>query len=86
MKRKILRLALLSGALLCLAGCNKTAFDLNLKFDKIHLYETSKCYDIKEWNDYEGEQIQVKLSDGTVLLTCTQKCLLIKGTCPICDH
>ena len=49
------------------------------------MYETGKCYKIKEWKDYEGAQPQVKLEDDTVVLTSAQKAMLIKGNCPICD-
>lgn len=85
MRKKILGMLALFGMSLCATGCNKTIIDVNLKFDKIHLYETSRCYEIKEWNDYDGEQIQVKLPNGTILLTSTQKCMLINGACPICE-
>lgn len=86
MKKWTLKIGIIFSALLLLTGCNKNIVDLNLKFDKIHLYETPRCYDIKEWNDYDGEQIKVKLTDGTILLTSTQKAILVNGTCPICNH
>lgn len=88
MKKSILKLAIASMLLLSLSGCscNKTMFDTVYSYEKIHLYETNKCYLIKEWSDYSGEQIQVKLNDGTVWLTSTQHAMLIKGDCPICDH
>lgn len=85
MKKFIVKLAVVMALLPGLSGCNKTVFDTNYVFDKVHLYETGKCYKIKEWKDYEGEQLQVKLEDGTVVLTSAQKAMLIKGNCPICD-
>lgn len=84
MKNFIVKLAVIISLLPVLSGCNRTIFDTNYFFDKVHLYETGKCYKIKEWRDYDGEQIQVKLEDGTVVLTSTQKAMLIKGNCPIC--
>lgn len=85
MKKFIVKLAVAMALLPGLSGCNKTVFDTNYVFDKVHLYETGKCYKIKEWKDYEGEQLQVKLEDDTVVLTSAQKAMLIKGNCPICD-
>lgn len=85
MKKIFLKCFVLVGALTVLSGCNKTLIDINLRFDKIHMYQLNKCYDIKEWKDYDGEQIQVKLYDGTVILTSTQHCMLISGKCPICN-
>lgn len=85
MKKFIVKLAVVAALLPSLSSCNKTILDLNLAYDKVHLYETGKCYKIKEWRDYEGEQLQVKLEDDTVVLTGAQKAMLIKGNCPICD-
>ena len=85
MKKFIVKLAVAAALLPGLSGCNKTVFDTSYVFDKVHLYETGKCYKIKEWKDYEGEQLQVKLEDDTVVLTSAQKAMLIKGNCPICD-
>ena len=85
MKKFIVKLAVAAALLPGLSSCNKTVFDTNYVFDKVHLYETGKCYKIKDWKDYEGEQLQVKLEDDTVVLTSAQKAMLIKGNCPICD-
>ena len=85
MKKFIVKLAVAAALLPSLSSCNKTVFDTNYVFDKVHLYETCKCYKIKEWKDYEGEQLQVKLEDDTIVLTSAQKAMLIKGNCPICD-
>ena len=85
MKKFIVKLAVAAALLPSLSGCNKTVFDTNYVFDKVHLYEAGKCYKIKEWKDYEGEQLQVKLEDDTVVLTSAQKAMLVKGNCPICD-
>lgn len=90
MKKSVLKFTMASMLLLSLSSCtcvgNKNMFDTVYTFEKIHLYETNKCYLIKEWSDYGGEQIQVKLNDGTVWLTSTQHAMLIRGDCPICDH
>lgn len=81
-KKKLIASTML---LVSLSSCNKTIVDINYIYNKIHLFESGKCYKIKEWKDYDGEQIQVKLEDGTILLTSTQKAMLVKGDCPICN-
>lgn len=85
MKKFVVKLAVIAALLSGLSSCNKTIFDTTFAYDKVHLYETGKCYKIKEWADYEGEQIQAKLEDDSIVLTSTQKAMLIKGNCPICD-
>ena len=85
MKKFIVKLAVAAALLPGLSCCNKTVFETNYVFDKVHLYETGKCYKIKEWKDYEGEQLQVKLEDDTVVLTSAQKAMLVNVNCPICD-
>lgn len=67
------------------AGCNKQLIDLNLKFDRayIKIGEEWKDFAISSWTDYEdGEQIQIKLKDGTVILTNSINCILYNGTLP----
>ena len=81
--KKIL-ISLLS--VLLLTGCNYQVIDYNLKFKKVHLYESNCCYEITSWRDYEnGEQIQVSIKEkGTVLLS-ANSCFLVEDRCPICD-
>jgi DNA mismatch repair protein PMS2 len=57
------------------------------KFDKRDsLYNEDKCFEVKSWTDYEGEQIQVELVDGTYLLVSNINATLIKGECPFCKE
>lgn len=81
MKKEILLVSLL------LTGCNKQIVDLNYRFDKIHIYESNKCYEITSWKDYEdGEQVQVNLVGyGTILISSTD-CILVADSCPFCDY
>ena len=68
-----------------LVGCNYQMLDTNYKFDHVHIYETGKCYKIKTWRDFEdGDQLQVTLEDGTVLLLHSTDCALVHGDCVIC--
>lgn len=85
MKKFVMKLTVATALLTSITSCNYTFIDTTFAYDKVHLFETGKCYKIKEWKDYDGEQIQVKLEDGSILLTSTQKAMLIKGNCPICD-
>lgn len=86
MKKSILKLAAMLMLLLPLSSCNKNIFGAGGSYEKVHLYETGKCYLIKEWTDYTGDMLQVKLINGTAILTSAQSAMLIKGDCPVCDH
>ncbi len=86
MKKIIIASILLISSLTILSGCNKQVFDFNYEFDKVHLHEADKCVKIKKWNDYEGEQIQVILEDGTVMLVSSNNADLINGKCPYCEE
>lgn len=71
--------------MLCFTGCNKQIFDTNYKFDKayVKLGEEWKDLKIQTWTDYEdGEQLQLKLQDGTVLIVHSANCILYNGTLP----
>lgn len=69
MKKTIRRIipTILAGAItigmsFALTGCNKQLIDLNLKFKRVHIFDTGECYEISSWTDYEdSDQIQVKL-------------------------
>ena len=57
---------------LVLTGCgNQQFFDTNYTFNKAIIFnENTACIiEISSWNDYDGEQLQLKLADGTVILS-----------------
>lgn len=59
--------------------------DLNLKFDKarINMGDEWIDVDLKKWTDYEdGDQLQLTLEDGTVMVVHSMNCILYKGTLP----
>ena len=65
-------------------GCsayNKQIIDLNYSYDRAIIQlangEVVECK-IKKWSDYEGEQLQITAEDGTVYLTSSLRCDLIK--------
>lgn len=89
MKRKHLMtmtilIALLALTVIMLTACNKQILDFNLKFDRAYFKIGDEWKDvaIKSWKDYDGEQIQITLQDGTVILTSSMNCVLYKGELP----
>lgn len=79
-------LALFAIAALALTGCNKQLVDLNLKFTKVHVFETHQCYEINSWRDYEdGDQIQVGIKGYGKVLFHSNQIALIEDNCPFCD-
>lgn len=67
------------------SGCNKQVIDLNFEFTKAYVKIGEEWVDLEitTWRDYEdGEQIQLKLADGTVLLVHVANCILYKGDLP----
>ena len=80
MKKKIVILSALM--IFALSGCNETVIDTTFKYDKaiIKLANDEVVeVEIKSWLDYEGEQIQIVSKDGTVYLTNSFRCDLIKS-------
>jgi uncharacterized protein YxeA len=81
-------LAIIVGLLLpvmCLTGCNQQVFDFNYKFEKayVKIGEEWKMVDVKTWTDYEdGDQFQLTLQDGTVLIVHATNLVLYNGTLP----
>ena len=63
-----------------LTGCNKTMFDTEYTFDKavINLGDKTITVSVDKWNDYDGEQLQIITKDGTVILTSSYNCILLK--------
>ena len=74
--KKILSLAVMGVMAICLTGCNQTIIDTNYTFDKV-ICDFGE-YEIKEWTDYNGEQIQFKTKDGQIILSSTQRCYLVR--------
>ena len=66
--------------LLALTGCNKDIFDTNYTYHKAicEIGGEYKEIKIKQWSDYEGEQIQIIAKDGNTYLVSSVNCTLIK--------
>jgi len=83
MKSRI-KILLIIFVLSALTGCgNRTLLDTTYSYDRaiIQLADgTVVDTKIKSWTDYEGEQIQVIAENGTVYLTSSFRCDLIKSS------
>lgn len=79
MKKRLLAVGVLCVALL--TGCsNQAIFDSTWIFDKaiIQLANGEVVeVEVATWEDYDGEQLQIKAKDGTVYLTSSTRCDLI---------
>lgn len=67
--------------LLSLTGCgNKDLWDTNYTFNTAicNVGGEYKKIEIRQWKDYEGEQIQIIDKQGKIYLTSTNTCTLIK--------
>ncbi len=76
---------IISIMVLCLVGCNKQLVDLKLKFTRAYVKVGEDWVDVEvsKWSDYEdGDQLQLILSDGTILLVHSNNCILYNGTLP----
>ena len=80
MKKKLLIIAGLCAVLL--VGCgNATLIDTNYTYDRaIIKLANDEIIEVKvkQWCDYDGEQIQITAEDGTIYLTNSFRCDLIK--------
>jgi hypothetical protein len=79
MRKRLLVVGLLCVGLLL--GCgNQAVFDTTWIFDKaiIQLANGEVIeVEVATWEDYDGEQLQIKAKDGTVYLTSSTRCDLI---------
>lgn len=58
-------------AVTVLTGCNQQVMDVKLKFNKAIIFhdDSATIVEIKKWNDYDGEQLQLITEDGLVIVT-----------------
>ena len=62
-----------------LSSCNKQLFDTSYNFNYAYVVWPdghSEKISIKSWNDYDGEQIQIKTNDGDVYVFHAANCVL----------
>lgn len=80
MKKKILILSMIIG--LSTTGCNYAMVDTTFKYDTAIIKLANDeviVVEVKSWTDYDGEQLQITGEDGTVYLTNSYRCDLIKS-------
>lgn len=83
-KNIILLFAIVALCLFPLVSCNKQIYDFNYEYTRAYIKVGEEWIDIpiSKWCDYEGEQIQITLTDGSVILTSSYNCILYKGNLP----
>jgi hypothetical protein len=77
--KKILAVVALVALMVALTGCNKTIFDTTYNFDEAIVRladDTIVRGEVQKWDDYEGDQIQVKI-DGVTYLVHAENITLI---------
>lgn len=64
-----------------LTGCNQQIIDLNYTYDKAicEIGNETKEIEIKKWNDYDGEQLQIIDREDNVYLVSSFNCTLVKN-------
>lgn len=81
MKKIIIMTAIAIMACTSLVGCgNKTIIDATYSFDKAIIYVGGEwlTVEVDGWTDYEdGDQIQIKSTDGNTYLVHSSNCTLI---------
>lgn len=87
MKKKILTLIIICLMIfmpLVISGCNYQMLDFNYTFTKayVKIGDEWKDLEIIRWCDYEGEQLQLTLKDGTVMVVSSINCILYSGNLP----
>lgn len=79
--KKALALILVFVIVFSLAGCNQQIIDTKLTYDRAIIKMANDEVievKVKKWCTYEGEQIQIIAEDGTIYLTNSFRCDLIK--------
>lgn len=64
--------------LCCLSGCNKSLIDTTYHYDYAVLVKPNGEVvegEVQSWDDYEGDQIQVKIDGVTYLVHSSDICL-----------
>ena len=80
LKKKIVAVACAVAASAFLTGCNKQVFDFQYTFDTavITINGETNVYSINSWTDYQdGEQLQLTLQDGSVILVSSYNTILV---------
>ena len=80
--KKILAILLAILMVVCLSACgNYDLWDTEYTFDKAIVKfpdGTVETLEIKNWTDYDGEQLQITTKDGIVYVFNSVNCVLVK--------
>ena len=80
--KRVLEVLILLGLVIIIlcTGCNRQVIDLDYTYDKaICTIGNEKLeLDVSKWNDYDGEQIQIKTKDNKTYLLSMNNCYLVK--------
>lgn len=74
----------ISAILMCFALCscgNEDLWDTNYTYDTAIIAwpdGSTRTVEIKQWKDYDGEQLQIIGKDGSVYLVSSYNCILIR--------
>ena len=82
--KKFLTILLMFLFITAFTSCNYQLFDTNYTFTNAYVKIGEEWIDveIKSWTDYEGEQIQITLLDGTVMVVNSNNCIPYSGELP----
>lgn len=83
--KKVFLIVLIIALVLLLTACaNKQILDFNYNFTHAYIKvgNTWTDVEVEKWADYEGEQLQLTLKDGTVLVVSSINCILYEGALP----
>lgn len=82
--KKLTLIILIVAIAVMFTACNKEVFDVKFKFTNAYVKVGEDWIDVevKTWTDFEGEQIQLTLKDGTVLVVNSMNLILYNGTLP----
>jgi len=69
-------------------GCDNSSDGCNCDNGKtyVHIYESKKCYKVKDYRSWGHGCYQFVLEDGTKLTTHLHQCAIIIGECPFCKE
>lgn len=69
---------------LIFSGCNyqMLGLDYHYSYAYIKIGDEWVNLEIAKWTEYEGEQLQITLKDGTVMLVSSINCILYSGSLP----
>lgn len=79
--KKIVCIILVIAFCIALCGCNRQAFDTTYNFNYAYIQlPNGECIEgkVSSWTDFEdGDQLQVKMDDGTTYLTHSSNVVLV---------